>query len=127
VPYKSIQKQREYQRLWMLERRKSVIISLGGKCVNCGSIDSLEIDHLEPSIKTFGVSQLLSSPEYLKRELQKCQVLCESCHKEKTRLEKSKPLVHGTVHAYKRKGCKCRACKKAWAEYQKIYKIPWKE
>src|SRR5216117_3200210 len=92
------------------ERRKEAIESLGGKCIKCGSVENLEIDHIDPKTKSFNFSKIWSfSPEKYSKELEKCQILCKDCHMKKSR-EKgsfnkspmiiSKGLKHGTVHGY---------------------------
>ena len=58
-------------------------------CVNCGNdnIVVLEFDHLDPSLKSFSISDAISNGTSLTRlmkELRKCQVLCRNCHGIKT-------------------------------------------
>jgi len=84
----------EYMRKYMLKRyharRKEAIETLGGKCSACGSRDSLHIDHIDPQTKSFGISKLWSvSYKKYQAELSKCQLLCEDCHKEKSRADGS--------------------------------------
>lgn len=59
----------------------------GGKCEICGydkCIDALEFHHLDPSQKDFGISQkdYTRSWENVKKELDKCIMVCSNCHKE---------------------------------------------
>ena len=77
---------REYMAQRWENRRKSAIEQLGGKCVSCGSTDDLQFDHKLSSDKNFSISKnpSLSEIEWQK-ELQKCQLLCDTCHKEKTK------------------------------------------
>jgi 5-methylcytosine-specific restriction endonuclease McrA len=56
---------------------------LGGKCVKCGTTESLQFDHKDPRTKCFNVSPQDSWEKTLP-ELYKCQLLCSSCHLEKT-------------------------------------------
>lgn len=64
----------------------------GGKCEICGygkCIDALEFHHIDPSIKNFSLSSI-SSPKLtntIKKELDKCQLLCCNCHREKHYLQ----------------------------------------
>ncbi|WP_249568104.1 hypothetical protein, partial [Loigolactobacillus coryniformis] len=50
------------------------------------------------------------------KELDKCQLLCDKCHKKKTIAEykmgilKNPSFTHGTVYGYANKGCRCLAC-----------------
>ena len=43
--------------------RAQVLIKLGGICVNCGTTNDLNIDHINPLDKAFSVSQLWSISE----------------------------------------------------------------
>ena len=66
--------------------REILIEKMGGKCVECGCKEALEFDHIDPSTKSFNISGGYTKPkEVLQEELLKCQLLCVSCHKEKTR------------------------------------------
>lgn len=55
------------------------------KCEACGNCDPLvlEFHHVDPSTKKFHVSSKVKvvSWENLKKEIEKCQVLCANCHK----------------------------------------------
>ena len=73
----------------------------GGKCERCGydkCIDALEFHHLDPNEKDFGLScGDTRSLEKLKKEADKCIMVCANCHREihaeereKIRLEKEK-------------------------------------
>lgn len=74
--------QREYQRLWMRQRRTEWL-EANGPCVQCGSWDRLEVDHKDRSQK---ITHAVWSWSKVRREaeLVKCQVLCYKCHKAKT-------------------------------------------
>jgi len=59
----------------------------GGKCERCGYdkyIGSLEFHHKDPTEKDFSVAhaRLTSFSERVKRELDKCELLCSNCHRE---------------------------------------------
>ena len=63
---------------WIVQR-------LGGKCARCGSIENLQVDHVDPRTKKFEVKSRLSYKRIkLIEEVDKCQLLCEPCHKDKT-------------------------------------------
>ncbi len=109
---------RKYQSQWIQKRRKEYLA--GKACVNCGSLERLEIDHIDPKQK---VSHRVWSWSESRRiiELQKCQILCHSCHKEKTR--SSYPgLIHGTTNAYDHYGCRCQLCRRAVADSRADYR-----
>ena len=101
-------------------RRNKAIEILGGTCVVCGSVDSLEIDHIDPELKSFSISKLWSVSEkrYLD-ELSKCQLLCKEHHKIKTIIEKS--VNHGEGLTGKR-NCYCELC----APLKKIYNAQYR-
>jgi len=111
-----------YMREYMLRRyharRSKAIEELGGKCVNCGSISKLELDHIDANAKEINLGRLWSIAESrFKKELLKCQLLCDSCHEYKTvedfGLNHAKG-THGTLSAYRYCGPpKCVLCKEA--------------
>lgn len=108
MPYKDMQTQREYQRLWMKKRREDFF---NGKCcVQCGSIESLELDHIDPKLK---ISHNIWSWAEQRRqeEIAKCQVLCKSCHQKKTSL--MRPAKHATDNMYGKYKCRCDDCRRA--------------
>jgi len=57
---------------------------LGGKCNECEiqDVDILTFHHKDEKIKSFTISHNLGSVEWdkLKRELDKCELLCYNCH-----------------------------------------------
>lgn len=74
--------QREYQRQWVAKRRAKWFTDKS--CVNCGSVENLRLDHIDPKLK---VNHRIWSWSWKKieEEVVKCQVLCEGCHKDKTK------------------------------------------
>lgn len=101
--------------------------SANGPCAKCGSSDRLELDHKDRTTK---VSSIIWAWSKARREseLAKCQALCYSCHKEKTKIEMQELrgiAAHGTVSRYTTKGplkCRCDECRLAWNDYKrKIY------
>lgn len=87
--------QAEYQRKWMAARRKAWFDE-NGPCVDCGSSDRLELDHVVASTK---VSHAVWSWSAMRRdvELAKCVVRCVPCHDRKTLAqgEYSRGSAHG--------------------------------
>lgn len=116
---------RTYRKRVYRERRDAAIAALGGACVKCGVTTNLEIDHIDASKKTFeiGVKIWCMSAEKLEVELNKCQLLCESCHAEKTIIDVgNKPArgTHGSLSAWRY--CKCDICRAAYNAYNRDYK-----
>lgn len=114
---------REYQKNRYEERRVEALALLGGVCVDCGTEDSLEFDHSDPSTKFTEVTTMLSkySKKRLAEELAKCELRCKGCHSVKS-------LANGDIHSVDhgggvsgRKNCKCRPCKNKKNEYMRGY------
>ena len=74
--------QREYQRQW-ISRRRAAWLTAHGPCVDCGTWDDLQVDHVDATRK---VSHNVWSwrRERREAELAKCVVRCEPCHVIKT-------------------------------------------
>lgn len=79
--YKDPDKQREYQRKWIANRRATYL--LGKVCIDCGTKEDLEFDHLDPSTK-WKHNFWSYSPKRIEAELEKCVVRCKTHHLEKT-------------------------------------------
>lgn len=108
---KYIGKEKEYHREYYYKRRKAIIDYLGGKCVKCEETNNLEIDHVDPSNKSFNISKRLSLKNN-KDEIDKCQLLCENCHDQKTAIENT-GITHGTPVGWMKSKCQCDLCQKA--------------
>jgi hypothetical protein len=59
----------------------------GGRCSSCGYnkyIGALEFHHVDPKQKDFNISHARSTAfgDKIKKELDKCVLLCSNCHKE---------------------------------------------
>jgi 5-methylcytosine-specific restriction endonuclease McrA len=109
------------------ERRALLIARLGGKCVRCNSINKLEFDHIDPKLKSIDISKDWGkSLDNLEEELVNCQLLCNSCHKAKTKEQTYGIRRHGTYTMYKNGACRCEACvaayKEATRKWQKKYR-----
>ena len=71
-------------------RKKLKVMSVerkGGKCQICGykrCIKALEFHHIDPSTKEFGLSTrgLTRSWAKIKKEVDKCVLVCANCHRE---------------------------------------------
>jgi hypothetical protein len=110
MPKMSKEYHREY---YHLKRRKPMLDYLGGKCVVCGTVENLEFDHIDPSLKSFSINvkMTLNNPE-VKAELDKCQLLCKDHHRDKTAAENS-GFTHGTMYAWMKAKCTCDTCTQA--------------
>jgi 5-methylcytosine-specific restriction endonuclease McrA len=115
---------REYMNRRYYQRREEAIAQLGGKCAQCGSIEGLEIDHIDRSAKSVNVARILThSRAKVAEELAKCQLLCADCHTLKSKSERyGKPETkHGSVWMYKKFGCRCDECVEASKSYYREY------
>jgi hypothetical protein len=107
----------EYMRERHKKHRARAIEYLGGSC-RCGSSESLHFHHTDPETKGFTISSGLSLGwERLVVELDKCVLLCESCHQDEHR----STAPHGTAQRYWR-GCRCTPCRQANTVHSKEYK-----
>lgn len=84
---------------WYLQRRralkKACVDYKGGKCTKCGynrCLEALDFHHRDPRKKDFLISDARGKawfskkraelPDWLKRELDQCDLLCANCHRE---------------------------------------------
>jgi len=65
---------------------------LGGKCLQCGSEQYLQFDHINPSTKSLelGRAAVVSLERFL-AEIPKCQLLCHCCHVKKSKIDGTQP------------------------------------
>lgn len=109
-----------HERLRYRCRLDRCIEILGGKCVECGSIERLQIDHVDPSTKSFTLSRGMNRPwPEILTELTKCQLLCFDHHKSKSLRESTGPRNHGTWAAYTRGKCRCQICLDFFNQYRR--------
>lgn len=102
-------------------RRNNAIQTLGGKCVVCGTTENLELDHIDPKTKSFGISQMWSVRlERFQKELGKCQLLCKKHHVEKTKNDSTYTETHSyTRYMNKKYKCRCDVCKAEYSKWRK--------
>lgn len=117
---------RDYMRNRYHSKRQEIINQLGGKCKQCGSKKNLVLDHIDKKKKTFRAADIHSvSDQKIQEEIKNLQVLCEDCHKKKTHdtwdYAVNKPK-HGTYWMYRRYGCRCPKCTRAYQEKQKEWR-----
>lgn len=118
----------EYHRQYKARRyaawRKGALEYLGGKCIQCEAVFDLQIDHKNRSEREMRTDALFHlCEEKWKRELDKCQLLCRSCHIRKTISELGQNdarIVHGTLSSYRY--CRCDLCRAAKSAHSKQYK-----
>lgn len=81
---------RNHQREKYHRRRGEALEQLGGECVRCGTTERLQFDHVDPSSKLKPIILLFASGSQtlLEAELEKCQLLCISCHTRKSNAER---------------------------------------
>lgn len=111
-----------YMRAYNLERyhrlRAERVESMGGACIDCGSRDRLEFDHVDRSQKLLDIGTKWANPESLD-ELKKCVLRCKECHKAKTSRELS--VEHGGGASGKSR-CPCNPCRLKRNEYARNWK-----
>ena len=107
------------------QRRNKAIEFLGGKCVCCETNENLEFDHINRTEKTINIAKLWGIKEQtFWQEIEKCQLLCTECHRNKSIKErglKKAKGVHGSITNYTHHGCRCKKCTKA--QTQRIQNI----
>lgn len=67
------------------ELRERALAYKGGQCRICGykkCANALEFHHVETLTKEFSISERMTSWDAIKRELDKCELLCAVCHRE---------------------------------------------
>ena len=98
----------EEWRAYMKARRRrlldEMIAHMGGVCAGCGGVSNLEIHHKNPEEKSFDPSRANRAIADMYRELEKCELLCETCHK------KQHATTHGQGRMYEIHGCRCDLC-----------------
>lgn len=106
------QRTKEENRIYQLERyhrlRIESISQLGGRCVICGTTDTLEFHHINPEEKSFTIGDLWSiGRDKIQEELKKCELRCSKHHKEVHQAS------HGTLGYYRHQKCRCDLCRDA--------------
>jgi len=78
------EKKREYQKKWLANRRLEYFKDK--KCVKCSSTEDLQLDHIDPKLKESPIIWSCNL-KIRNKEIEKCQVLCQKCHREKTKVD----------------------------------------
>lgn len=60
--------------------------AFGNKCVKCGATNNLHFDHIDPATKIAAIGDLATCNGFKRcyEEALKCQLLCKSCHIQKS-------------------------------------------
>ena len=103
---------------------------LGGRCVECGTSENLQIDHIDPKTKnprmkgpTRKVATMACLSEgHWKAEVSKCQLLCGVCRGEKSAEALRVLSPCGSRRSYQ-KGCHCSLCRAASNEYHRRRRV----
>lgn len=118
---------KEYHRQYNInryhKRRAEYVEALGGKCVDCGSVEELEFDHVDPSTKELNIGSMLNyAKAKVDAEIKKCVLRCKGCHVRKTSDNGDNPTVeHGGGLTGKR-NCYCLLCAPLKREYNRQWK-----
>ena len=73
---------------WRENTKNRIVQAFGGCCGKCGYKrfqDALELHHIDPTQKEFGIGFIMAniiSWERICVELRKCVMVCSNCHKE---------------------------------------------
>ena len=83
------------------ELKQKAVAYKGGGCEVCGydrCLAALTFHHRDPDKKDFGISDLMSILQWknLKKELDKCALLCSNCH-----YEVHNGLIDGYIDGYR--------------------------
>ena len=65
--------------------KKALVELKGGKCSICGydkCLRALEFHHLDPTQKEFAITKNVKDFDELKKEVEKCILVCSNCHAE---------------------------------------------
>lgn len=68
---------------WRRRQKEKLVEYKGGECEKCGydkSIQALQFHHLNPDEKDFSISGKSYSFEKMKKEVDKCIMVCANCH-----------------------------------------------
>lgn len=78
----------ESVKTWRKNTKTRIVQAMGGCCQICGydrCYDSLDLHHINPEEKEFGIGGIRANPKKWKiiaKECKKCILLCKNCHTE---------------------------------------------
>ena len=70
----------EQSRSYRQKKWRWVKSQLGDCCSFCGATDRLELDHIDPSLKTYKGRTITKSYATLTEEMDNLRILCHNCH-----------------------------------------------
>lgn len=127
---RSMPRMNDWKSAWRTRTREWAVSVLGGCCATCKSQADLQFDHVDARLKEFDISVGIRDGygrARLQAELEKCQLLCSTHHKEKSRANgdhaggQNKILnpKHGTAARYGGSyRCRCDLCRKWKVDYR---------
>lgn len=116
-------KMKEYMKARYHRIRAEWIDKLGGICIDCGTDQGLEFDHVDAKSKKYHIGKIIMHNQAkVAAEMEKCVLRCERCHIEKSQREGDVKFVeHGGGVAGK-KNCYCHLCAPLKREYARNWK-----
>lgn len=121
MAYKNIQDQKNFTKKWYLKNKERLILKarknnkiyfarnreyinqfkLAKGCIDCGynlNAVALDFDHLNDKEHNISrMSRLYFSLEAIKKEIEKCEVVCSNCHRVRTEKRRMAKLVNATT------------------------------
>ena len=102
---------------WRIRTKMRLIDYKGGQCQRCGYNKPIpgayDFHHRDPEQKDFGISGKTKSFESLKAEVDKCDLLCRTCHAEvHHEIVEKRRIEHGLPHLQVMLTCANENCRK---------------
>ena len=121
MPIIDHQKRKEYKKLQYERSKKKMYEYFNNTCCDCGKTNvKFEIHHLDKKAKEFCLTEWWARRwELILKELEKCVLLCVSCHHAR---HKKEIVEHGTDTMYRRRKCRCDVCKKGNSDRTKAWR-----
>lgn len=105
---------------WRIKTKLRLIDYKGGKCQRCGYCKRIpmayDFHHRNPQEKEFGISGKSKNFESLKAEVDKCDLLCRTCHAEVHHELVEKRREEQGLPAYLNKISNCLNCNRSFIE-----------
>ena len=94
------------QAQWRENRRKLIEDLKNSPCTDCGKSYPpyvMDFDHKDPSQKAFGPAEIYRNLEQVLAEIEKCELVCANCHRERTygpNAKREGPHIKRSVDSY---------------------------